>query len=62
MLHFTPIQELGQSGSAYSLYHQLQIANSIFTDTLTEEQKDGTFEELLFWACPLSFQYWLCRL
>lgn len=45
MLHFTPVQELGESRSAYSLYHQLQIANTIFSDQaqqLSEEEKEGT--------------------
>jgi glycogen debranching enzyme len=31
MLHFTPIQEVGQSGSAYSLYNQNMISNRIFS-------------------------------
>lgn len=31
MIHFTPIQEVGQSGSAYSLYNQNMISNRIFS-------------------------------
>ena len=30
VVHFTPIQHIGSSGSCYSIYDQLTISNTIF--------------------------------
>nr|AOE43285.1 glycogen debranching enzyme/amylo-alpha-1,6-glucosidase [Synstelium polycarpum] len=37
MLHYTPLQELGASGSCYSIYDQLSISKSLFSGASTNE-------------------------
>lgn len=38
MLHFTPLQERGDSDSPYSIYDQLSFANDLFTHLTTDEK------------------------
>jgi len=34
MIHFTPVQQLGESGSCYSIARQLVLEPTLFSDTV----------------------------
>lgn len=48
MLHFTPIQELGESNSSYSLFEQISINSKLFPNqTLELPQKEKLLKNVL---------------
>lgn len=47
MLHFTPLQQRGESGSPYSIYDQMAFDDALFKEKSTTEQKQKGVKELL---------------
>ncbi|KAG4305123.1 hypothetical protein PORY_001293 [Pneumocystis oryctolagi] len=47
MIHFTPLQTLGESNSPYSIYDQLSFSDDLFDTILSSEQKDSIIEKYL---------------
>jgi glycogen debranching enzyme len=48
LIHFTPIQQLGESNSSYSLYEQLSISDGLFpNEKLDQPTKEKRLQEIL---------------
>ena len=49
MIHFTPLQQRGQSGSPYSIYNQLDYDDELFKEgkKLSRSQKEGKIRDML---------------
>ena len=56
MVHFTPVQELGESGSCYSIAQQTSLAQSLFPQPVLEEVAAAPSVdagEVCVWYCGL---------
>src|SRR5262245_30472627 len=49
MLHFTPVEQLGEGGSAYCIYDQLMLDSKMFKgdSTLSEAQREAALIKVL---------------
>jgi glycogen debranching enzyme len=45
MIHYTPLQQRGESGSPYSIFDQLEFADDLFAPGTTKEAKMKTMRE-----------------
>jgi len=42
MIHYTPLQQRGESNSPYSIYEQLEFSDDLFDDKVKGNQKEKT--------------------
>jgi glycogen debranching enzyme len=42
MIHYTPLQQRGESNSPYSIYEQLEFSDDLFEDKVKGNQKEKT--------------------
>lgn len=47
MIHYTPLQQRGESNSPYSIADQLEFADDLFPKGTKKEEKDGLMVEKL---------------